>query len=161
MKDVNRLLWLLAGMLLGGLIYGLYLGNVRPAYAANDRHEDYVMCTGVVYSTRPGRGRAQSPLEGVWLLDYRSGKLLGTLIDRYEGKLYGWSEVDLVAEFGIPPRKPDVHFLMTTGSVTYNQAALYVAETSTGKFAVYTMGPRGDNIPGVTIRRHDMTTFRK
>ena len=47
--------------------------------------------------------------------------------------------------------------MMTTGTITNGQAALYVAETSTGKFGVYTMGPRPDSQPGLAIRRHDQT----
>ena len=60
----------------------------------------------------------------------------------------------------IPPRQ-NVHFLMTTGNIAQGQAALYVAETTTGKFGVYTMGPRIDGLPGVSIRRHDLVPFRQ
>ena len=63
-------------------------------------------------------------------------------------------------EFGIPPRQ-NVHFLMTTGMIAQGQAALYVAETSSGKFAVYTMGQRPDGQAGVMIKRHDMVLFRQ
>ena len=49
--------------------------------------------------------------------------------------------------------------MMTTGYVTQGQSALYLAETRTGQFGVYTMGP-GPNGSGVVIRRHDMTKFR-
>ena len=49
----------------------------------------------------------------------------------------------------------------TTGSIAQGQAALYLAETVSGKFGVYTMGSRPDNLPGVAIRRHDLTTFRQ
>ena len=94
------------------------------------------------------------------MADYRAGKLLGTACDRTEGKILGWAEVDLVNEFGIQP-KQSVHFMMTTGSISAGQAALYVAETTTGKFGVYTMGPRPDGLPGIAIRRHDMATFRQ
>ena len=160
MRDSSRLLWLTTGVVLGAAGVGLYLGQVRPVQAANDRYEDYVMCTGTVVSIRPSRTRAASPTDGVWLLDYRSGKLLGTVIDKNLGKIWGWAEVDLVTEFAIPPRQ-NVHFLMTTGNVTYGQAALYVAETTTGKFGVYTMGPRPDDQPGVLIQRHDMVSFRQ
>ena len=31
--------------------------------------------------------------------------------------------------------------MMTTGYITQGQSALYLAETTTGKFGVYTMGP--------------------
>ncbi len=120
--------------------------------SANDRFQDYIMCTGAV-AINP-----RAPTDGVWMLDYRSGKLLGTVIDRTMGKIAGWAEVDLVAEFGIPP-KADVHFMMTTGTIAQGQAALYVAEITSGKFGVYTMGPAPDS-GGIIIRRHDLTTFR-
>lgn len=121
---------------------------------SNDRFEDYVMCTGAVAVT------ARAPTDGVWLLDYRAGKLLGTVIDRNVGKIVGWSEVNLTQDFGIPP-KQNVHFMMTTGNIAQGQSALYVAETTTGKFAIYTLGPdpTGQNA-GMMIRRHDMSTFR-
>src|SRR3974390_2021697 len=98
------------------------------------------MCTARI-STGP-----RVPTDGVLLLDYRGGKLLGTVIDRNSGKINGWAEVDLVTEFNIQPRQ-NVHFFMTTCQILQEQAALYVAETTSGKFAVYSMGPRPDNQP--------------
>jgi hypothetical protein len=155
MKDSGRLLWLIVGMALGAAGLGLYLNPGQPVLAANDRFEDHVMCTGPVGLN--GRGQT----DGVWLLDYRSGKLLGTVIDRTAGgKVIGWAEVDLVTEFGLPP-KTNVHFMMTCGQITQGQAALYVAETTTGKFGVYTMTPRADNQQGIAIRRHDLVLFRQ
>jgi hypothetical protein len=50
---------------------------------------------------------------------------------------------------------------MTTGNIAQGQAALYIAETTTGKLGVYSMGPRPDNSPGVVIRRHDLVPFRQ
>jgi hypothetical protein len=154
MRDVGRLLWLALGLVLGAVGVVLYLGQSRSVEAStSDRFEDYIMCTGSVYTI------PRQPTDGVWLLDYRAGKLLGTVIDRNTGKVNGWAEVDLVSEFGIPPRQ-NVHFLMTTGQISTQQAALYVAETTSGKFAVYSMGPRPDNQPGIIIRRHDLVWFR-
>jgi hypothetical protein len=154
MKASGRLLWLLLGVGLGGLGVALHVSQPRPVWAANDRSEDYILCTGAV-AVRPG-----VQTDGVWLLDYRAGKLLGTLIDRGLGKIIGWAEVDLVSEFGLPPRQ-NVHFLMTTGMVTDAQAALYVAEVNSGKFGVYTMGMRPDLQRGVVIKRHDLVYFRQ
>ncbi|MCI0456421.1 MAG: hypothetical protein L0Z62_05515 [Gemmataceae bacterium] len=154
MKDLGRFLWLGVGLVLGGLGAVLYWDRPTPARAANDRFEDYILCTGPV-AIGP-----RAPTDGVWMLDYRGGKLLGTVIDRTNGRLVGWAEVDLVSEFSLKP-KQEVHFLMTTGTITQGQAALYVAETSTGMFGVYTMGPRPDNKTGVVIRRHDMVRFRQ
>ena len=153
MKDRGRFLWLAVGLLLGGAGTLAYLAQDPSARAANDRYDDYILCTGAVAVT------PKAPTDGVWLLDYRSGKLLGTVIDRNVGKIIGWAEVDLVTEFGIAPRQ-NVHFMMTTGNISVGQAALYVAETTSGKFAVYTMGSRGDGRQGVRIKRHDLVLFR-
>ena len=150
-----RLLWLVVGIGIGILAAVIYLGQTRPVFAANtDRFEDYIMCTGPV-SVAP-----KAPTDGVWLLDYRAGKLLGTVIDRTAGKIIGWAELDLVTEFGLPPRQ-NVHFLMTTGQIAQSQSALYIAETTSGKFGVYTMGTRPDSQPGILIKRHDMVMFRQ
>jgi hypothetical protein len=121
--------------------------------ASNDRYEDYVMATGAVQIS------PKMQTDGVWLLDYKSGKLLGTVIDKALGKIVGWAEVDLVNEFEVAP-KQDVHFMMVTGWVNAGQSALYVAETTTGKFGVYTMGP-AEVGTGIVIRRHDMSVFRQ
>jgi hypothetical protein len=153
-KEHARLLWLAAGILLGGLGAGLIVGRLPQAQAANDRYDDYILCTGLVQTVR------NVPTEGVWLLDYRAGKLLGTVVDRTAGKILGWAEVDLVTEFGLPPRQ-NVHFLMTTGQIAQSQSALYIAETTSGKLGVYTMGMRPDGQPGIMIKRHDLVLFRQ
>jgi hypothetical protein len=154
-KESGRLFWLLVGLGLGALGAACIFSRGSAAQAGtSDRHEDFIMCTGSATSN------PRAPTDGIWLLDYRAGKLLGTIIDRTQGKITGWAEVDLVSEFGLKPRA-DVHFLMTTGQISVSQAALYVAETSSGKFAVYTMGQRPDGVPGVMIRRHDMVLFRQ
>jgi hypothetical protein len=154
MKYLGRLGWLGLGLLFGAAGATLYFAPSRQALAAsNDRYEDYILCTGPVAIS------PMAPTDGVWLLDYRAGKLLGTVIDRTRGKMVNWAEVDLVKEFEIPP-KQNVHFMMTTGTITQGQAALYIAETTTGRFGVYTMGQRTDGQPGLVIRRHDLTVFR-
>jgi hypothetical protein len=150
----RRMLWLVMGAALGVVGSWMLSASTRPALAVgNDRFEDFILCTG------PVAINSNVPTDGVWLLDYRTGKLLATLIERGLGKIGGWAEVDLVSEFGIKPKQP-VHFMMTTGTVTKGQAALYIAETTTGRFGIYTMGPRPDGRPGVAVRRHDLTVFR-
>lgn len=148
-----QILALAAGAAMGAGVAQWFLSTNKPAEAAsNDRYGDYIMATGAV-AVNP-----RVPTDGVWLLDYKAGKLLGTVIDRNSGKIIGWAEVDLTAEFGLA-RQADVHFLMTTGYITQGQSALYLAETTTGQFGVYTMGP-GPNGTGIVIRRHDLTRFR-
>ncbi len=141
MKTGGQLLWLLVGVILGGAGTMLLLSRPAQVFATNDRSADHILCTGAV-TVIP-----RVPTDGVWLLDYRAGKLLGTVIDRTRGKVMGWAEVDLVKEFDLPPRH-DVHFMMTTGLITEGQAALYVCELTSGKFGVYTMGMRPTASPG-------------
>jgi hypothetical protein len=150
----------IAGVVLGvivGLVGGWFLfGQTKPAEAGNDRFEDYVLTTGPV-----NVGVVAQDTDGVWILDYKAGKLLGTVVNRTTGKVTGWAEIDLVKQFDLKP-KQNVHFLVTTGMVQKGQSALYVAETTTGKLGVYTMlvrdgfGPAGNMI----IHQHDMTSFR-
>ena len=154
MKALGQCATLVVGVAAGVVGAVFYLGQPPLMKAAsNDRYQDHIMATGAV-SVNP---RIQT--DGVWMLDYKSGKLLGTVIDRTQGKIVGWAEVDLRTEFNLVAQQ-DVHFLMTTGYITQGQSALYLAETTTGQFGVYTMGP-GTNGNGVVIRRHDMTKFRQ
>jgi hypothetical protein len=147
-------MWAVAGIVLGAIGASLFIYPPHQAFAANDRYDDYIICTGAVAD------RFGSVTEGVWMLDYRAGKLLGTLIDRTSSKMVGWAEVDLVSEFGIPPKAP-VHFMMTTGMISRGQAALYIAETTSGKIGVYSMGMRDDMKSGVQIKKHDLVFFRQ
>jgi len=138
-----------------GMIAGLaLLGGPRPVTAANDRIDGSIICTGAA-GVNP-----RSPLDGVWLLDAKSGRLLATIVDRAAGKIVGFAEVDVAKEFGLPSAQAG-QFMMTTGTIAMAQSALYLAETTTGKFAVYTMGPSTEGVAGVTILRHDMTSFRR
>jgi hypothetical protein len=160
MKSAGRYLNLVLGAALG-VIATLLCQSTQLAVQArpNDRFEDFVMCTGAC-AVSPLNPRMPIPTDGVWLLDYRNGKLLGTVVDRGAGKISGWAEVDLTNEFSLLP-KSNVHFLMTTGNIAAGQAALYVAEVTSGKFGVYSLGADVNAQTGATIRRHDLTTFRK
>jgi hypothetical protein len=160
MKPAGRSFTLILGAALG-VVATIAYQQWQPAAQArpNDRFEDYVMCTGAC-AVSPVNPKMPISTDGVWLLDYRSGKLLGTVIDRSAGKIVGWAELELTDEFKLPP-KSNVHFLMTTGNIAAGQAALYVAEVTSGKFGVYTLGPDVNAQNGVSIRRHDLLTFRK
>ncbi len=149
----KRNIWAgIAGVCCGLFGAILFTTGEKPALASSgDRFQDYIMATGAVTVA----GKAQT--DGVWMLDYRGGKLMASVIDKTTGKMGGWAEVDLVAEFGIAP-KTDVHFMMTTGQIALGQAALYVCEVNTGKFGVYTMGNSESGV--IQIRRHDLTNFR-
>ncbi|MFO0938262.1 MAG: hypothetical protein U0798_17290, partial [Gemmataceae bacterium] len=112
MRGMGMMLGLAIGAGAGVIATTMFLGTARPVgAAASDRYGEYVMVTGAV-SINP---RVQT--DGVWMLDYRSGKLLGTVIDKTQGKIVGWAEVDLTGEFNVKAYQ-DGHFMMTTGYVT-------------------------------------------
>lgn len=153
MKEGGRFLWLAAGLLVGFVAANWFTPPNRLVEAGDSLNSDFYISTGEVQIANG------LPMDGVWILDYRSGKLLATVIDRNTGKILGWAEVDLVSEFGIQPRQ-NVHFMMTTGTISRGQSALYLTETTTGKLGVYSMGPRPGVAGGVAIRRHDLVFFR-
>ncbi|HZZ77999.1 MAG TPA: hypothetical protein VFE62_05755 [Gemmataceae bacterium] len=150
----RRLLWLAIGLTLGvaGMLIWHRATESKPAFAFNDRTQDYIMCTGQILLG------PNFTADGIWILDYRAGKLLGSYVDHNNGVIRPWAEVDLVQEFNIPP-KQDVHFMMTTGTIFNGHTALYLTEINTGKFAVYGMAPRGDGT--IVVRRFNSTQFRR
>lgn len=153
--------------LIAGVAVGWFFNGKQPVFAggSTDRHEDFIMATGPVNQALTNSNNNQflnAELDGVWVLDYKSGKLLATTINRQTGKMISFGEVDLVREFEIAPRA-NVHFMMSTGTVVKGQSVLYLVETTTGKMGVYSMLANETNTPGsdrILIRRHDMTSLR-
>ena len=100
MRDIRKWLAGLTGIGCGLVAAALLSSPPKAAVASsNDRYQDYVMCTGAV-SVNP-----KVPTDGVWMLDYRGGKLLGTVIDKTTGKISGWAEVDTSASSPSRPSK--------------------------------------------------------
>jgi hypothetical protein len=173
MTDAGRLSALGLGLLGGVLAAFACLHQGEPVHAGDTDHfEDYALCTGAISADWKSRARFNASanaykyyttsveIDGVWLLDYRTGRLLGSACERKQGQIIGWAEVDLAKEFGIKP-KQKVHFAMTTGEIAAGQAALYIIETTTGQMGIYTMVPQPGGNPAVVINRHDISVFRK
>src|SRR6516225_9237111 len=101
MRYSGRLLWIFVCLGIGALLAGLFCGSENATLAANDHFEDFILCTGAVSADVQSHvhwnpashayrvHKEAIPVEGVWLLDYRSGKLLATAIDRAVGKIVG------------------------------------------------------------------------
>lgn len=158
-----------AGALLAGVVIGWTLNSREPVFAGGntDRFEDFVIATGPVNQALSNNAAfLNAELDGVWMLDYKSGKLLASVLNRQTNRMIAWSEMDLVKEFDIAPRS-NVHFMMATGNVIKGQSVLYLVETTTGKMGVYSMqanetptaqnpNPNGS----VQIRRWDTSNIR-
>jgi hypothetical protein len=156
------------GVVLGWLASGFQARPIRAG--AVDRAGECIVATGPVLVQYDEGTKAPLPLEALYLLDYKGGRLLATVPSyRAEGAktqiIDAFAERDLVADFkldldgGARPR-----FLMTTGSLgryTAGWAPLYVFETTTGQVAVYRMqvgqsygSPTSTQFELVEVRRY-------
>ncbi|MCS7017158.1 MAG: hypothetical protein RMJ19_03030 [Gemmatales bacterium] len=149
--------WSIAGSALGGVLLGWWLhaldwhgGSVK---AANDRWQEYALATGAIQAGAVGHDQ-----DGIWILDGKRGKLYASSVSRLTGKILAWAEVDLLAEFGMRSAN-EARFLMTTGQVGRGASVLFVAEVTSGRLGVYSMGLAEGYNPGVIVRRHDLANF--
>ena len=136
-------------VLLVGIVVGWALASWRPAplrAEAGDRSGESIVTTGPVIVRYDEGAKAPIPLDAIYFLDYKAGRLLATIPTfRQSTKsteiIEKFVERDLVADFKLElasGRRP--HFLMATGSLgpyTSGWAPLYVFETTTNQVGVY------------------------
>jgi hypothetical protein len=138
-----------ASLLLVGLIAGPFLALVRPAIVfadGVDRAGETIMATGPLLVRFDEATKAPIPLEALYILDYKNGRLRASVptfrqTTRSTTIIESFVERDLAADFKIDlDRGPRPHFLMTTGSLgpyTAGWAPLYVIETTSNQIGVY------------------------
>jgi hypothetical protein len=146
-------LTLAAGLILGwGLALGL-AGSRTPELRASggDRWDESILASGPTFVRYNEGSKVQVAQDAVYFLDYRAGRLLGTIpmMRQTVGPskmLDGFAERDLVADFHLDTETgPRPHFLMTTSSMSTGSASpygdgwapLFVVETTTRQVAVY------------------------
>jgi hypothetical protein len=135
-----------AGVLIGWAGSGF---RATPMQASStDRAGDCIVTTGAVLMQYDDSTKAPVPLEALYFLDYKGGRLLATIPSyRQAGSkmqlIDGFVERDLVADFKLSlETRAQPRFLMATGSLgrySSGWAPLYVFETTTGQVAVYKM----------------------
>ena len=150
--------WLLIGLVVGvGLTFFM---QGQPAQAtATDHSDDFAIATG----------HLTIQLEAVYLLDFKSGQLLGSVMNRQAGEFQQSFRRDLSKDFALNPRqKPK--FIMVTGDFESARAqvpvnhVLYVAELNSGRVGAYIMPYRGEQIRGTTteeLQLLHMVPFRQ
>lgn len=136
-------------LLILGLLLGWGLASLHPISihaSGGDRSGESIVTTGPILIRYDEGNKVQIPLEALYLLDYKGGRLLGTVpwlqgtgtSSRYLG---AFAERDLVTDFKLDlDHGPRPHFLMTTGalgSYSAGWAPLYVFETTTNQVAMY------------------------
>jgi hypothetical protein len=149
--DVPRARIPTALVLLTGVLLGWALASFRAAPAragAGDRSGECIVATGPVLVRFDEGAKAPIPLDALYFLDYKGGRLLATVpAFRQTGAtphlIDTFVERDLAADFRLDlDTGPRPRFLMTTGSLgTFSAgwAPLYVFETTTRQLAIYRM----------------------
>ena len=141
---VQNAVWVLLGLVFG-LGTAMFMQG-QPSYAtATDHTDDFAIATGPL----------TPELEAVYLLDFKSGRLMGTVLNRQKGVFQHGYERMLTNDFGLSARqKPK--FMMVTGMIQVATAqvpinhVLYVAEVNSGKMVAYFMPYRGETARGTT-----------
>ncbi|WP_406699953.1 hypothetical protein V5E97_14015 [Singulisphaera sp. Ch08] len=145
-RKIPRAVILVIGLVIGwGLDHLPRSGSVVLA-SGSDRAGESIVASGPVMLGYNDGKKVQIPLEAIYYLDYKGGRLLATIPSFKQSigsaKLIDtFGERDLVADFKLnldSGQRPQ--FLMTTGSLgTYSEgwAPLFVFETTTGQVAVY------------------------
>ncbi|AGA29398.1 hypothetical protein [Singulisphaera acidiphila] len=145
-RKIPRAVILVIGLAAGwGIDHLPRSGSVVLAHGG-DRSGESILASGPVMLGYNDKKRVQIPLEAIYYLDYKAGRLLATIPSFKQSvgaaKLIdSFAERDLVADFKINlDSGPRPQFLMTTGSLgTYSEgwAPLFVFETTTSQVAVY------------------------
>jgi hypothetical protein len=136
-------------LLLLGLILGWGLAhtpNPRLWAGGGDRSGESIVATGPILIRYDEGNKVQIPLEALYILDYKGGRLLATVPSLHQtaghsSYLGKFAERDLAADFKLDlDTGPRPRFLMTTGSLgTYSGgwAPLFVFETTTNQIGIY------------------------
>jgi hypothetical protein len=146
---IPHALTLAIGLALGWGVAGARTGVLQAH--GGDRYDESILTAGPTFIRYNEASKVQVAQDGLYFLDYRSGKLLATIPTFRQSVgparvLGSFAERDLVADFKIDVEagvRP--HFLMTTGSMSTGSsnaygdggAPLFVFESTTRKVAVY------------------------
>ncbi|MFQ5730687.1 MAG: hypothetical protein ACE5KM_01910 [Planctomycetaceae bacterium] len=137
----SRALWLGAG-LIAGLCIAYFWPHEPVAAASNDRASKFGMMT-----TSMGLD-----VEGVFVLDYLTGRLTGAVMNTRTGKFGVVYTRVVAADFGVNPKtKPQYAFVggvaaLSGRGATPANSVIYVGELTSGKVIAYAMKytiPRG------------------
>ncbi|MDA1014651.1 MAG: hypothetical protein O3A00_09400 [Planctomycetota bacterium] len=157
----ERSLWVAVGLAAGLAISTLW--PHEPLHAvSNDRSSKFAIFTTEV--------AALTPMEGVFVLDFLTGRLTGAVLNNTSGKFTTAYFRNVAADFGVKPRaKPDYAVvsgrvqLPARGGITPATGAVYIAEMTSGKVAAYTFPFINSQapVPPVQMGILDFFSFRQ
>lgn len=149
LRAPRAILLVVVGVGLGLILAGGRTSRIQAG--GGDRSGESILTTGVISVQYDEGNKIQAPLEALYYLDYKSGKLLATIPTFRQTVnattyLEPFAERDLVADFQVDlDNGPRPRFLMTTGQLgtfASGWAPLFVFETTTGRVGVYRVQQR-------------------
>jgi hypothetical protein len=156
----QRWVWLAAGLLGGACIS--YFWPHEPALAVtNDRADKFGLATCMVQPSFAGAGE----LEGIFVLDYLTGRLVGSVLSPKDGKFNHAYFRNVAADFAVNPKDKPAYAMVagrnqivSRGGVTLSTGVMYVGELKSGKIAAYAF-PYNDSIPAGPIPMEPIAYF--
>lgn len=157
----ERTIWLSLGII-GGLCIATLWPHEPVQAVSNDRHDKFALFTTEVSTL--------TPLEGVFVLDFLTGRLTGAVLNNVNGKFTNAYYRNVAADFGTRPGI-DPQYAVVSGRVqlpvkagiSKATGAIYVAEFTSGKVAAYSfpyrISPRAT--PPMQLIPEDFFAFRQ
>ncbi len=129
----SRMLWLVVGVLAGLCIS--YFWPHEPAVAsATDRNEKFAMSTCYVTNA----------LEAVFVLDFLTGRLTGSVLNRQGRELVATYTANVAEDFDVNPEVKPTYAIVCgraeiqgRGGNQYGYSMIYIGELSSGQVIAY------------------------
>lgn len=149
-SDENRQRWILLSLgFLAGCLFA-YSWPHEPALASvadRDEHFSLMACPVSV----------ANPLEAIFVTDFTTGSLKGSVLNRQAGKFNIFYYANLAEDFKVDPAQ-QAHYAVVNGQAnltggpgqTLASNVLYVAEESSGKIIAYAF--EYQDVPGIIER---------
>lgn len=158
----SAFVWLIAGFM-GGIAVSQMWPHETMQAATSDRSDTFVMITS-------STGNELGALESVFVLDFLTGRLVGSTIDPMTGRFHRFYIRDIGADFRVQPRtKPQ--YVISTGIMPFSHAGktdvangvIYISELSSGKVAAYSYPYSASDkiLPAMPIKLLDVFAFRE
>ncbi len=157
----KRFVWMAAGLMLGLCI--AYVWPHEPALAtATDRSSKFGLATCPISPGFAGSGE----LEGLFVLDYLTGRLSGAVLNPKFGKFTNFYFRSVAADFQVDPKAEPVYAMLAgrTQLVSKTRASMaigviYVGELTTGRIVAYGFPYNDTNKPLDPIEMAPLDTF--
>ncbi|MDG2391044.1 MAG: hypothetical protein P8M30_17185 [Planctomycetaceae bacterium] len=156
------LVWLIIGLVGGMTVSQIWPHNTMQA-ATSDRSETFAMVTS-------STGSDLGALESVFVLDFLTGRLVGSTMNPKTGRFHRFYIRDIGADFRVQPNtKPQ--YTIATGIMPFSHAGkteaangiIYISELTSGKVAAYgyPFSASDKILPAMPIALLDVFAFRE